>query len=162
MFRSLVCLALDWRRPKWEKHSQIEMWKKERKTFVGKQQPKRTPFSPCSSVENVFRLFYSKLFFMTICEYKKLLRALLFIRLSCFLLLIDFLLHIMGIQFRIIKKSGERREGGTEKRARFSMRSAFGMRCSCLCKRNFFHPSPSWMGKKHSSAELEEGTEIFS
>jgi hypothetical protein len=125
MFRSLVCLALDWRRPKWEKHSQIEMWKKERKTFVGKQQPKRTPFSPCSSVENVFRLFYSKLFFMTICEYKKLLRALLFIRLSCFLLLIDFLLHIMGIQFRIIKKAAndEKEERKSERVFRCGQRS---------------------------------------
>lgn len=44
---------------------------------------------------------YSKLFFMAICDYKKALLSLLFIRLRLFLLLIDFLLYIMGTQIQM-------------------------------------------------------------
>lgn len=46
-------------------------------------------------------LFYSKLFFMAICDYKKSSFEPFVYSARLFLLLIDFLLHIMGIQIRI-------------------------------------------------------------
>lgn len=47
---------------------------------------------------------------MAICDYKKALLSLLFIRLTRFLLLIDFLLHIMGIQIQMKWKRGRERD----------------------------------------------------
>lgn len=76
-----------------------------KKTFGGSFFPLSSTAVPPRSL----RLYslYSKLFFMAICDYKKSSFEPFVYSARLFLLLIDFLLHIMGIQNRMKESGGD-------------------------------------------------------